>query len=114
MGLKRFLADMSRTYKLLNEREQELRFRKLEPDMWLPAPVDFGKYRIVFTDVVRNGFLANVFSDGKHLGTVKVTRWLERGVQGPESNTELRLKLAMGDLGVIRMSEIENDEPSKE
>jgi hypothetical protein len=109
MGLRRFFADMSKTYKLVNEREQELAFRKLEPDSWLPAPLDFGPYRIVFTEQVRNGFLANVFSDGKHLGTVKVTRFIERGVKGPGEKDELRLKLALGDMGVIRMSEIENE-----
>ncbi len=111
MVLKNFFREMSRTYKLVNEREQELAFRKLEPDRWLPAPVDFGPYRIIFSERIYNGFLANVFTGGKLLGIVKVTRFMERGVKGPGEKDELRLKLALGDLGVIRMSQIENDEP---
>jgi hypothetical protein len=115
MGLRTFFKSMSQTYRIVNEREQELDFRKLEPDRWLPAPVDFGKYRIVFIENVPNGFLANVFTEGRLLGTTKVTRWLERGVLGPEEGRELKLKLSIGDMGVIRMSEIEHDEPpSKE
>ena len=114
MVLKNFFREMTRTYRLVNEREQELRFRKLEPDRLMPAPVDFGPYRIIFTEQIRGGYLASVFSDGKLLGSVKVTRFIERGVKGPEKDMELRLKFALANFGVLRMSQIENDEPENE
>ena len=113
MVLKSFLREMSRSYVIVSEREQDLRFRKLEPDRWLPSPVDFGQYRIIFTERVRNGFLANVFSDGRLLGTTKVTRFIERGVEGPGENEEILLKLNIADIGVMRMTQIKRDPPKE-
>lgn len=102
-----------RTYIIRAEREQELQMRKLAPDEWLPAPVVFCKYRVVFTDRVGSGYLCNVFKEGCLLGQVRLSRWIEKGISGEGETRELRMKLALLDTCCLRLTEVEYDTPPR-
>jgi hypothetical protein len=95
-------------YKLNREWNTSLDFSKPGPDRYLPAPVELGQYKVIFTRAVFGGYTANVFENGRLLGQTSVSRWKENRVP-LDGDSYLVLKLSLLDLGHLNVSKITYD-----